>query len=199
MTPAEIQALVYQILAQRQPQPRSGGVSSSQFLRLEKLVKEFIPIGNMAMTGNLGGVETVNPGAGTFVRVGSGNAGTHPVFVANPNNKDFVLVGATAPTQELRYTGKKPFKLCIRGMLALQDQAIGAEGFAIRLLQNGVPVANTTLEGQTGGLITSAGFIASESVVQAQPNDVFTIEFANITGGANLTVSGALLTVGSAQ
>lgn len=199
MTPQEVTAIVRTLLAQQQPQPRSGGISSSQFQRLEKLVKTFIPIGNMAMTGNLTGVETVNPGAGTFVRVGAGNPGTHPVFVSNPNNKDFVMDGTTAPTQELRYTGKKPIKLCIRAFLSLQDQAVGAEGFAIRLLQQGLPVANTTIEGQTGGLITSSGFIGSEGVVKANPGDVFTMEFANITSGANLTASSAVLTVGSAQ
>lgn len=198
MTPEEVTQLVLSILA-RQSQRPSSGASVVKLRRLETLVRTHIPFGSMAMTGNLTGVETVNPGAGTFVRVGAGNGGTHPLFVANPNNDKFAFDGTTAPTQELRYTGNSPFKLCIRAYLSLQDQAVGAEGFALRLLQAGVVVANTTVEGQTGGLITSSGFIATEGLVMADPGDVFTVEFANITSGANLTASSCIVTVGSAQ
>lgn len=199
MTPEEVTQLVLSILARQQSPRPSSGASVAKLRKLETVVRTHIPFGSMAMTGNLTGVETVNPGAGTFVRVGAGNPGTHPVFVANPNNKDFAFDGTTAPTQELRYTGNSAIKLCIRAYLSLQDQALGAEGFALRLLQAGSVVANTTVEGQTGGLVTSSGFIATEGLVMAAPGDAFTLEFANITSGANLTVSSAILTVGSAQ
>lgn len=197
MTPEQVAELVRQLLSQNQP--TGSGVSRATLRKLERKLSTPIPIGNMAMTGNLAGVETVNPGVGTFVPVGNGTGVAHPLFVANPQNKNFVLVGATAETQALRYVNTRSFKLCIRGILAVQNQALVAQGFALRLLQNGVPVPNTTIESQTGGLIDSAGALVTESLVMASPNDLFTLEFANLTSGADLTVSSAVLTVGAAQ
>lgn len=158
-----------------------------------------VPLGNMAFTGNLGGVETVIAVVGTFVRVGNGNPGTHPVFVSNPNNLLFTLEGATAPTQRMLYNGTTSARMCIRGAMSVQDPTASAEGFAIQLLQNGVVIANTTMEGQTGGLVTSAGSIYTEGVVMASPGDEFTFEIANLTSTQNLVVSSALFTVGAAD
>ncbi len=154
-------------------------------------------VGNMAFTGNLGGVNTVIPAAGTFVPIGNG-APAHPLFVANPNNLLFTLLGATTAAQVLRYDGVEPVRLCIRGSISVQDPLFTAEGFALRLLQNGAPIPNASMDGQTGGLITSAGNIYVEALVTAANLDLFTMQLANLTSAQNLNVSSAVFTVGAA-
>lgn len=157
----------------------------------------YTPYGSMAFSGNLGGVATVNPGAGTFVRIGAGAPG-HPLFVSNIANRLVSVQGLTTATQELVYDWSEKRCFCVRVDLSLQDQAIGAEGFELRLVKNGVPIPNTTVQGQTGGLITSSGFIHTESLVDLNRGDVVYPEFANITSGANLTASSAIVTAQSA-
>jgi len=155
-------------------------------------------IGNMAFTGNLGGQDTVISVQGAFVPIGNGNA-AHPLFVANPSNERFDLEGATTAAQLLRYRNFRDNQLSVRAAVAVQpDAVVGALGFAIRILQNGVPVPNTEIEGQTGGVLLAAGSTYTEGVVTAATDDTFTLEIANTTGTEDLTVSAALLSVGIA-
>ena len=161
-------------------------------------ILDSIVAGQMAFSGNLSGVETVISVTGTFVRPGTGNAGTHPVFVASPPNERFSIIGATAPTQQLRYNGLANVQLCVRVTLSVQNQGAGAEGFSARLRQNGVLIPNAVLDGQTGGPAASAGNIGVEALVTAEPGDVFDYEIANLTSTDDLTISSSSLSCGGA-
>ena len=200
LSPDQIQE-VMQIVAQMTGSgPSGGGIAHREAQRAAKKVKRPVPmaVGSMAFTGNLGGAATVIPGAGTFVRIGNGAPG-HPLFIANPQNMFFNLVGVSTDTQELQYAGPRTVRLCIRGIVSLQEGIIGAVGIAVQLLQNGALIPNTSIDGQTGGLISSAGNLVTEGLVEARPGDTFTMEVANLTNANNLTASGAILTVGAAS
>ena len=152
-------------------------------------------LGNIAFVGNIGGIETVIPGADTFVPIGNGNAGTHPTFVDNTSNIQFALEGTTAPTQGLLFAGLSPLRLHMAATVSVQNPALSALGFALRLLKNGNPIANTTLEGQTGGLITSAGNLTTLGSDTFAFGDVLSIEIANLTSSQNFVVSSAAINV----
>ncbi len=153
--------------------------------------------GNMAFTGNLGGVATIIPGAGVFVPIGNGLGAAQPSYVANPNNALFsVQGGPDAENQVLRYDGTEPTCICARASVSAQDPALGAEGFAIQITKNGVPQFPTSMEGQTGGLITTAGNIYTETVISIAPTEVLQLLIANLTSAANLVFSSGLISAG---
>ena len=155
--------------------------------------------GNMAFTGNLGGVATIIPGAGTFVPIGNGLGAGHPSYVANPNNSLFsVQGGPDAENQVLRYDGTEMLCICARASVSAQDPALGAEGFAIQIIKNGVPQFPTSMEGQTGGLVTTAGNIYTETIIDISPGEVLQLLIANLTSPANLIFSSGLLSSGPA-
>jgi hypothetical protein len=159
-------------------------------------ILDSVTIGNMVFTGNLGGQVTVITVQGAFVRIGNGNA-AHPLFVANPANERFSVQGATTAVQVLRYDGLVADQIPIRAFVAVQPDVGGALGYAIRLLQNGLVVANTTMEGQTGSVNQAAGGTYTEGVVTASPGDTFAIEIANLSGTQDLVVAAAQLTSGA--
>ena len=161
-------------------------------------VLDSIVAGQMFFTGNLGGVATVIAVIGTFVRPGNGNPGTHPVFVAAASNERVSVIGATAPTQQLRYDGLETVQLCIRAALSVQSPASVSRGFAVRIRQNGVPIPGAVLEGQTGGNMTAAASIFVQALVTVDTNDLFDFEIANLSSTSDLTISSASFMLGGA-
>lgn len=157
-------------------------------------------LGGMAFTGNLGGSLTGIPGAGTFVPIGNGVI-AHPLFTLDPSIAfDLVLDPPASPTetqfQRLRYVGGAQ-SLCaqVTCSLSIQDPAIGAIGTAAKLQVNGVDIPNSEQEGQTGGLITTAGSLTVQGSTVLNPGDDLRVLVANATNGGDFIVSSCHLTV----
>lgn len=157
-------------------------------------------IGGMHMSGNLGGVPTVNPGAGTFVPVGNG-APAHPLFVLDPSvGFEIILDPPASPNetqfQRLRYTGSAR-DLCalITCTISAQDPGLVAFGFAAKLQLNGVDIPGSEQEAQTGGLITSADSLTIQGGTILNPGDDIRVLMANLTDGNDWIISSAHLTV----
>jgi len=157
--------------------------------------------GGMSMSGNgptPAGVFTVFGAINTFVAVGAGNPGTHPLFVASLGNERTTLSGLTAPVQVLNYIGLDPITRDLTACISIEAPVIGGVGFALRLLKNGAPMAEIATS-NTGGLITSAGmaFLKIPAVV-ILPGDTFQIQISNQTNAAPVVVNYASLAIGSA-
>ena len=157
--------------------------------------------GGISVSGNgpvPAGVFTVVGAPNTFVPVGTGNPGTHPVYVPSVGNERCVDVGATAPVQTLDYTGLDPITRDLSACISIEAPVIGGVGFAVRILKNGAPLPEIATS-NTGGLITSAGmaFLKIPAVV-ILPGDSFQMEIANQTSAAPVVVNYAALSIGSA-
>ncbi len=167
----------------------------------QEIIASQIGIGGMAFTGNLGGVPTANPGAGTFVPIGNGNIPPgHPLFLLDPSVLfDLVLNPPASPNeaqfQRLRYIGTQRVCAAIQCSLSVQEPAVGAVGYAAKLTKNGVDVVNSEQEAQTGGLITSADSLSIAGGTFLDENDEIGILLTNVTNGANLVVSSCHLQV----
>lgn len=152
-------------------------------------------IGGMAFTGNVGGVITDNPGAGTFVPIGNGQP-AHPLFTLDPSLFFAIgVVGANeTQNQSLIYTGSLSLCAILTCSLSFQDPALGAFGTAAKLQQNGVDIPNSEQEAQTGGLITSADSLTIQGGTLINPGDTFRPLVANMTDGGNFIISSCHLT-----
>jgi hypothetical protein len=174
--------------------PLAGITPETPGFRFENNVglADSVVLGCMSFTGNLGGAPTAFPGVGAFVPVGTGSP-LHPLYVAAPINERTSVAGATTATQVLVYDGLVATKLVVTASLSVQSPFLVAKGFSLRILQNGVPIPDTSMDSQTGGLVTSAGNCFAECAVVAAPGDVFQIELANLTDGTDLIVSSATM------
>ena len=159
----------------------------------EAALKSQIGVGGMAFTGNLNGVVTDNPGAGSFVHVGNGQS-LHPLWVLDPSLLfDLVLQPPASPNetqfQRLRYIGKTQVCAAIQCSLSVQEPAVGAVGYAAKLQLNGVDIPNSEQDAQTGGLITSADSLSVAGGTVLVENDEIGILVANLSTAADLVVS----------
>ncbi len=146
--------------------------------------------GAISFIGNT--VPTVNPGAGGFVPIGTGNAATHAPYVLDSPANDVALVGTTAPTQELEYTGTQKFAGILYALVSAGvTTGVGATTYTIRVLQNGVECTRCRFTSVTGGLLVSAAFNAVQLPADVSPGDKFQIEIANDLDARDLTVLSA--------
>jgi hypothetical protein len=145
--------------------------------------------GGVAFTGNAGGVVTDIVTVDVFVPIGNGNPGTHPVYVLDANSERTSLQGVTAPTQELRYTGKETFhgEVTISLSIETPSRAAGAI-FSARLLLNGSPVANSEFQSITGGRTNAAGSLSYSVPLELNEDDDLQVEIANNDDNSDLIV-----------
>jgi hypothetical protein len=145
--------------------------------------------GGIAFTGNAGGVVTDIVTVDVFVPIGNGNPGTHPVYVVDANSERTSLQGVTAPTQELRYTGKETFhgEVTISLSIETPSRATGAI-FSARLLLNGSPVANSEFQSITGGRTNAAGSLSYSVPLELNEDDDLQVEIANNDDNSDLIV-----------
>lgn len=151
-------------------------------------------LGGMACNNAATNIATVIPAVGTFVPVGTGNPGTHPLYIADATLNDFAVAGATADVQTLDYAGAAARDVIITPTVVLSTGVLGGIIAHMRVLQNGVQVG-PTLVGQTAGLFFSTGAISGEIHTNAAPGDTFQIEVANLTNGTNVIVDFAQLSI----
>lgn len=151
-------------------------------------------LGGMSIFAPANAVTTVVGAPGAYVPIGTGNPGTHPLYVPSASGLfNLAVVGATAPSQQLQYTGPG----AMRGSLALNASAhttfFASEDISIRAFQNGVPILESTTSGETFG--SFLGNLSGAVPVVASPGDVFDIRIANLSSGLSLLVDVVNLTI----
>lgn len=145
--------------------------------------------GAMAFTGNAGGVVTDIVTVNVFVPIGNNNPGTHPVFVLDANSERVSLQGATAPTQELRYTGLEIYNGLVEIALSVETPTLATGAvFSARLKVDGGVVANSTFQSITGGRVNAAGSLTFSVPIQLSTNQDLQIEIANNDDNSDLIV-----------
>jgi len=157
-------------------------------------------LGGMAFSGNLGGQLTDVAAPNAFVPIGN-LVVAHPLFNLDPSVFfDIVLDPPASPNetqfQRLRYIGTAR-NLCaqVTASLSIQDPSVGAIGIAAKLQINGVDIPDSEQEGQTGGLITTAGSTTIQGSTLLQPGDNLRVLVANSTNVNDFIVSSCHLTV----
>jgi hypothetical protein len=156
-------------------------------------------IGGMAYTGNLGGQLTDIVAQDAFVPIGN-LVPAHPLFNLDPSVFfEIVLVPGGSPNetqfQRLRYIGSAS-GLCalVTCSLSIQDPTLGAIGIAAKLQKNGVDIPDSEQEGQTGGLVTTAGSTTIQGSTILEPGDDLRVLVANASNDNDFIVSSCHLT-----
>lgn len=174
---------------------RVQGFGGGQYKRFTQAA-----LGGMAFTGNLNGQLTDIVAQDTFVPIGN-LVPAHPLFNLDPSVFfQIVLEPAASPNeaqfQRLRYIGTAR-DLCaqVTASLSIQDPSVGAIGIAAKLQINGVDIPDSEQEGQTGGLITTAGSTTIQGSTILQPGDDLRVMVANATNVNDFIVSSCHLTV----
>lgn len=155
--------------------------------------------GGAAITGNTAQLTPIAV-AGTFVRVGSTNP-AHPLYVPDTNNERVTLVGATAATQVLEYTGldnDQPIEAFYSIVIA--TTFLGGVVTSARLVRipaggGSVVIPNTTVEASTAGLLNSTNTLTWSGSFDANPGDGIAIEVTNVTNTTGLLVLDARMSI----
>jgi len=156
--------------------------------------------GGAAITGNSAQLTPIAV-AGTFVRVGSTNP-AHPLYVPDLNNERVTLVGATAATQVLQYTGldnDQPIEAFYSVVMATTFLGgVVASARLVRIPSGGGPaivIPNTTVEASTAGLLNSTNTLTWSGSFDANPGDGIAIEVTNVTNTTGLRVLDARMSI----
>ncbi len=159
--------------------------------------------GGIVVKPDLGGIScdngapliaTVIAAPGAFVPVGTGNPGTHPLYVLDAFVNNFAIAGATAPTQTLVYGGPAPRDIVITPTMNVITGVLGGILVHMRVLKNGVPIG-PLLVGNTAGLLFSSVTVTGEIHDTATLGDVYQLEVANLSNAANVIVDFAQLSI----
>lgn len=153
--------------------------------------------GGTISLSNPGVVPTVNPGAGTWVRVGNGNAGTHPLYTLDGGSARVVLdQPAGAESARLVYVGTEPTSVTLSAALSLGPSAvIAALQVGARLVYlpagGGSSPIDPAIFTPTSGVILSGASIALHASQVMQPGDAVALEVQNASDGTDLVVDAA--------
>lgn len=139
-------------------------------------------------------VTTVTPGVGVFIPIGTGNPGTHPLYLPSADGQiGFTVVGGTAPSQLLQYDGPGDARCYIAWNVAQHSTFFASQDVAGRVLKNGAPITQTVSGTEAFGPFL--GNSSNLTPVDVSPGDTFQLEVANISGGSDLFVDAASLTI----
>lgn len=149
--------------------------------------------GNLSLN-NPGVVPTVNPGVGTWARVGNGNPGTHPLYTLSPASARVLLdQPAGAESARLVYNGLEPVSAELFASLSLGPSAVVAAlqvGARLVYLPAGggsVPLTPEIFT-PTSGVILSGTAISINASQIMNPGDAIALEVQNATDGTDLVV-----------
>ncbi len=147
--------------------------------------------GSIAIANNAGNITTVIPGAGTYVNIGSGNPGVHPLYVLAPTSARCTLSQpAGAPTGALVLAGAQPVSVTVFASLSVKSVLGTQKQVSMRVLQQpGAVPLTPAFSGITGSAATSpTGTLALVLPAQLDPGDSLEIQIANLTDGTDLIV-----------
>lgn len=143
---------------------------------------------------NPGGVPTVNPGVGTWTRVGNGNPGPHPLYTLDMGSARVLLdQPAGAESARLVYVGIEPIAADLFASVSLGPAAvIAALQVGARLIYlpaggGSVPVEPAIFTA-TSGIILSGASISLNASLVLNPGDALALEVQNATDGTDLVV-----------
>lgn len=150
--------------------------------------------GAMAIPNNATQItDILTAGVSTFVRVGNNNA-AHPLYVPQSPSARFQVVGATAETQALVYTGPEPVTVTADAVASIRQAGIFQLVASMRIVHvpvsTGIPVPQQAFDtvladGFSGGGATGE-LNASAPRLNLSPGDQLYVEIANRTNAPPL-------------
>ena len=153
--------------------------------------------GGTISLNNPGAVPTVNPGVGTWARVGNGNAVAHPLYTLDGGSARVLLdQPAGAESARLVYGGTEPSAVTLSAALSLGPSAlIAALQVGARLVHlpagGGSSPISPAIFTSTSGIILSGASIALQGSIVLNPGDAIALEVQNATDGTDLVVDSA--------
>lgn len=149
--------------------------------------------GNIGINGNPGGIATDIAVAGTYVPVGNGNAGNHPVYTLDPASARATLVQpAGAPSGVISLGAVEPANVSVFASMSARTVSGNPKAFAARVVKNpggGQVVLAPEFTSVTGGLVlNSAGSLAFQVSTTMVPGDVLQVQVTNRTDTDNLII-----------
>ena len=153
--------------------------------------------GGTISLNNPGVVPTVNPGVGTWTRVGNGNAVAHPLYALDGGSARVLLdQPAGAESARLVYGGSEPSAVTLSATLSLGPSLIiaalqvGARLIYLPAGGGSFPISPAIFT-PTSGLILSGASIALQGSIVLNPGDAIALEVQNATDGTDLVVNSA--------
>jgi len=150
--------------------------------------------GTISVSSNPGSVTTVVGAPATWVRVGAGNPGGHPLFSLDVGSARVILdQPAGAESARLVYAGIEPTSAQVFASLSVGQAALlGAISIGARLVYlpsggGSVPIEPSIFT-VSAGLLLSGNSISLTGSQVLNPGDAIAIEVQNATGGGDLVV-----------